>query len=392
MRLRILIATMLALAGVVGGSIFLSAQRNGPSPITSVHVVGNHLVNQAGDTIRLLGVNRSGTEYTCLSSGIFYGPTGHASIEAMTSWDITAVRIPLNEDCWLGINGVTRSYSGERYRAAIQRYVRLLNAAGLVAILDLHWNAPGRTLATGQRLMADQSHSPAFWTSVARTFKSTPDVVFDLYNEPYGISWECWLDGCRLPEGWTTAGMQELVNDVRGAGATQPIMVGGLNHASDLSQWLAYEPKDPLHQLVASVHIYDPGGCDFVYCWTQVLETVAKKVPVVTGELGEFDCGQSFIDGYMAWADKEGISYLAWAWDAGWSCSNGPALITSWSGTPTAYGIGLRDHLRTLARDGTSATEDDRVDKLARGPFQPGPAIPEADSQIRRCGSAPRCL
>ncbi len=366
MRLRVLAAVFLAIVGVIGGVIFLSPQQAGSTPITAVHVVGNHVVNQAGDPIRLLGVNRSGTEYMCLGSGIFYGPTGRASIKAMTSWHITAVRIPLNEDCWLGINGVNPRYSGTPYRAAIHHYVNQLNAAGLVVILDLHWNAPGQELATGQRVMADQSHSPAFWTSVAKAFKATPDVVFDLYNEPYGISWKCWLDGCQIPAGWRTAGMQELVNDVRATGATQPIMVGGLNHASDLSEWLAYEPNDPLHQLIASVHVYNPGGCDVLSCWTDVLARVARKVPLLTGEMGEFDCGQSFIDRYMSWADTTGISYLGWAWDAGWSCSNGPALITSWIGTPTAYGVGLEDHLRTLVMAAGPARQDARVQRLRR--------------------------
>jgi hypothetical protein len=48
-----------------------------------------------------------------------------------------------------------------------------------------------------------------------------------------------------------------------------------------------------------------------------VIAPVAAKVPVVTGELGEYDCTSSFIDSYMAWADAHGVSYLAWAWDAG---------------------------------------------------------------------------
>jgi hypothetical protein len=286
----------------------------------------------------------------CLGSGIFYGPSGVGSIKAMTSWHIDVVRIPLNEDCWLDINGTEARYSGAHYREAIEHYVHRLNAAGIVAILDLHWSAPGRSLATGQQLMADQSHSPAFWKSVASAFKTKPDVIFDLYNEPWGISWSCWLDGCRVAAGWRTAGMQELVDDVREAGAKQPIMLGGLNHASDLSEWLAHEPRDPQHQLIASVHVYKPGGCNTGSCWSTVLEPLAHKVPVITGEMGEFDCGDNFIDQYMTWADSAGISYLAWTWDANWSCTKGPALITSWSGDPTAYGIGLRDHLDALAR------------------------------------------
>ena len=30
-----------------------------------------------------------------------------------------------------------------------------------------------------------------------------------------------------------------------------------------------------------------------------------------------------------------------------WDCSSGPSLISSYDGTPTAYGAGLRDHLRS---------------------------------------------
>ncbi len=73
----------------------------------SVRVEGNRLVNGNGAPIRLLGVDRSGTEYACVQGwGIFDGPSDAASIAAMASWHINAVRVPPNRDCWLGINGV----------------------------------------------------------------------------------------------------------------------------------------------------------------------------------------------------------------------------------------------------------------------------------------------
>jgi endoglucanase len=51
----------------------------------------------------------------------------------------------------------------------------------------------------------------------------------------------------------------------------------------------------------------------------------------------------------MRWLDSESISYLGWAWNADFNCSSGPGLITGYSGHPTAYGFGLRAHLRNLA-------------------------------------------
>jgi hypothetical protein len=47
-----------------------------------------------------------GAEFACVQGwGIFDGPTDNTSIAAIKSWNINVIRIPLNEDCWLGING-----------------------------------------------------------------------------------------------------------------------------------------------------------------------------------------------------------------------------------------------------------------------------------------------
>ena len=328
--------------------VFNHPSAGAPAPL-SVRVVGNHLVNGSGQTIRLLGVDRAGLEYACVQGwGLFDGPSDAASVQAIAAWHVDAVRVPLNEDCWLGINGVPAAYAGANYQSAVVGFVQKLNAAGILAVLDLHWNAPGSQSASGQQVMADADHSPAFWSSVASVFRADPAVVFDLYNEPHDISWSCWLNGCTTSAGWHAAGMQILLDSVRGAGATQPVMVGGLGWSSDLSGWLANEPVDPVHQLVASVHLYNFSGCNSAACWNQTIAPVAAAVPIVTGEVGESDCGTSFIQPYMAWADTHGVSYLGWTWDT-WDCKSGPALITSYNGTPTAFGAGLQSHLASLA-------------------------------------------
>ena len=230
----------------------------------------------------------------------------------------------------------------------IRHYVDRLNQAGLYVILDLDWNAPGRVRATGQQPMADLDHAPAFWSSVARVFKTDPAVAFDLYNEPYGISWPCWRNGCILPQGWRTAGMQALVNAVRSTGARQPIILTGLGSGNDLSSWLMYRPRDPAGQLVAGFHAYNFLPCATVACWNKDIRPVARRVPVVSTELGEADCSDAFVNRFMNWADSVGVSYLGWSWNPV-GC-RAPALIKSWNGQPTAYGEGLRAHLMRLHR------------------------------------------
>jgi hypothetical protein len=320
-----------------------------------VHVSGNHLVNAAGSTIQLHGVNRSGTEYQCVHGlGIFDGPSDDAAVAAMASWHgVNAVRVPLNEDCWLGINGSPNGgVTAAQYQAAIQAYVARLHAHGLYAILELHWSAPGTYQATRQEVMGDADHSPTFWSEVASTFKGDPATIFDLFNEPNSINWTCWRDGCDVTSGdgtWRVAGMQSLVTAARSTGATNVIMLGGLNFSNDITGLLPpYRPADPANQLAASFHVYNFNPCKTTACWDADLLPVVAQMPIVAGEIGEDDGTATLIDAFMAWAEPKGISHLAWTWDT-WGCSNGAVLISDYGGTPCpGYGAGYRTHLATL--------------------------------------------
>ncbi len=62
------------------------------------------------------------------------------------------------------------------------------------------------------------------------------------------------------------------------------------------------------------------------------------------------NCRHGYSDAYMRWADRQRISYLGWAWNADWTCEDGPALISDYAGTPTPYGVGLKRHLAGLWR------------------------------------------
>lgn len=103
----------------------------------SISIVGNHFVDGVGRTIRLLGVNHTSSEYGCVDG--FGHDDGHfndGDTAAIASWGANAVRIPLNEDCWLGINGQPNSSEGAKppltshgYQQKIESYVADLQRA-----------------------------------------------------------------------------------------------------------------------------------------------------------------------------------------------------------------------------------------------------------------------
>jgi endoglucanase len=340
--------------------------KDGGAP--ALHVSGNRIVDDSGTPVDLIGVNRAGGEFQCVQrGGIWDGPVDDESLDAMQSWQVHAVRLPLNEDCWLGGGAGKPSTSGAVYRNAVAVLVARLEAHRLTPILDLHWtdgawtgreSQCGSALATCQKPVPD-SRAIDFWRSVGQTFGSDQAVAFDLFNEPYpgdiGVvsktqSWDCWLNGNSAcgEIGYDVAGMQQMLDAVRSTGAHNVVLVSGSSWARDLTGWLAHEPKDPVGNLVASWHWYDDGSCMNEGCWQREVAPVAARVPVLVSEIGEKDCASTSVDPLMTWLDQHDIGYLAWTWNT-WDCGDGPALIKDYSGAPTAYGQGVMEHFRSRA-------------------------------------------
>jgi hypothetical protein len=337
-----------AFALVLGTS---SGRATSPTP-RGLHVVGAHLVDAHGRRVILRGVDRSGTEYACIQGwGIFDGPSSAASVQAIASWDVNFVRVPLNEDCWLGINGVKPAYGGAAYRKAIVRYVGLLHRYGMYVELSLVWAAPGRYKATYQPGSPDESHAPKMWASLAHTFRRDPDVILAPWGETI-VDARCFLRGgvCEATYGkrntpYRTAGMQQAVQVMRRAGYRGPIAIPGLDYANALSKWLSHEPRDPLHQLVAEAHVYGNNTCASLACLDKTMAPVARRVPLVLAETGEtYDdssCGSTNISRVIGWADANGASYAAWTWDTWGTCGS---LVSSYDGTPAnAYAAWVHD-------------------------------------------------
>jgi endoglucanase len=351
---------------------------NPPPQFSGVHVQGNELLNSQNQQVILRGVNRSGTEYACIQGwGIFDGPSNAASVQAIASWKVNAVRIPLNEDCWLAINGAPAAYSGTAYQQAIVNFVTLLNQHGIYAILELHWSAPGSLPAINQAPMPDRDHSVTFWKGVAATFKGDTGVLFDLFNEPFPSSngdttngWQCWENGSTSDPSscsgttyydnnghgttYQVAGMQELVTAVRSVGAPNVILLGGLQYSNTLSHWLTYKPSDPLNNLAASWHVYPVGNiCNSTACYNSQVAPVAASVPLIATEVGESvdgnTCSVTNTNVVLNWLDAHNSGYLAWTWDT-WGTSCGDlSLILDYSGTPKSpNGTNFKSHLASV--------------------------------------------
>ena len=297
-------------AATMSESIAIASPVAGTASL-SIQVSGNHLVNQDGQTVHLIGFGAQGSEYTCVSSnGTFDDPnTLTTTPENMKGWGagVNIARIPLNEDCWLGINGVSRG--GAAYQNDIVNFVNNLHKSGMYAELDLHWSAPGTTTSAGQQVMADYDHSIPLWQSVAAAFKNDPAVTFNLYNEPHDVTWPCWQQGgASCVFGFRIAGMEEMMQAIRsveGSGWHHPVIVAGIGWSNDLSGWLSNRPEDSANQEIAGIHSYDDdaggaNGCPGTWggpfnennCATNMFGGIkAAGYPIMFTEMGDLASG-----------------------------------------------------------------------------------------------------
>ncbi len=281
----------LALGTQASATVTITASPSSAAP--SVRVSGNRLVDAAGNVLQLRGVSFSGFEFVAIGGWSPSDPSGGQAGQpngprwsAVKAWHANTVRFTLNETSWLGLtcvdtDGVTRQGDpGGNYRSAIATQVQEANAAGLYVIIELHWAAPGNACPMVQTQMANMDHSIDFWTSVATTFKDNPTVLFSLYNEPFffGLSspqnaWTALMSGGtfdyfpatsgtsnyrNITGAWRSAGMQTMLDAVRATGATNVVLIGGIEFSNNMSGWLANRPNDPLNQVAAAWHPYPP--------------------------------------------------------------------------------------------------------------------------------------
>jgi hypothetical protein len=384
-------------ASNIGGSASqTSAHTAVVAPVTTagIHVVGNRLQNAAGQTVRLIGTDVSGSSYGCEQGfGFSDTPTGSSLYTPMLSWKINSVTLGLNQDCWLGINGVPSQFAGQNYVNYVKGEVTAMEKVGIYPVLAFFVGEPGAdapnwgSTGNGNAPMPDNDHVPLFWERVANTFKSDPNVIFRLYEEPWpeffsagtsASTWKCWSKGDvqYQPSGDSTSpptpssstqncnplnsdaqgtdykavGMQSLVNIIRGTGATNVIQIPGVAFADALSCDNTSSPvscgflaagvrvTDTLSspQLMADTDNYPDSG-QFISTVAQVQATygpVEQVMPIDMGEAGtvtnSFTTEEAFIGQYDTW----GQSYYLSQWET-WA-----SLITSYSTGKAGPGFG----------------------------------------------------
>ena len=287
--------------------------------------------------IRLKGLARESLEWNPQGQGL--SPT---DIARMKSWGANVIRIDMNQEFWLASDSATSTGS---YKQIIDAIIHECISHNMAIILDLHW------CSNGQTPMADRK-SIDFWQNVATTYKSFGTVMFELYNEPNRITKDVWLNGDS-----DHAGMQELYNAVRGVGAQNIVLVGGLGWAYKLDFVNANFGVKGTNVVYVS-HPYDTKGVvdtDDQPAFARNFAGIKGNHPIMFTEFGDnqradfppsSNTWEGVYDTYLKYINDNGIHYTAFTWFAGETAKPwDPVLISNWDGTPQYGGVKVKADL-----------------------------------------------
>jgi hypothetical protein len=354
------LASFRFLLGGVGGALLAVGAMAAPA---ALHVKGSRLLLPSGEPVRLRGVNCAGMEWSTDGEGHIANTVQFALI----GWHANIIRLPLSQDRWFG-RAADQADGGESYRALVRHIVDLCTEHNAYIMLDLHWSNAGiwgRNI--GQHKLPDR-HSLEFWKAVAMEYANVPAVLFDLYNEPWGIDWDQWFDGGPVTErdsktgqelAYDAVGFQALVDVVRATGAKNVIVAGGTNWAYEVEGITkARQLNDRggagvVYAVHPYPHAYEHLGRETIPQWAARMERFAATMPMIVTEFGSLQRDWPFPKDsdmndekwnrqMLATLEAHGWNWLAWDLHP----AAAPCLISGWNYQATPeFGVWVKQEM-----------------------------------------------
>ena len=231
----------------------------------------------------------------------------------------------------------SRSYV-QQVRGAVED----ARSLGLTVIVSLQAEAPaGRTRVCPE----PDAGAERAWQQLVPMFAGDPGVMFELFNEPSllasATNWQLWQNGGLITltggRSCDAVGMQTLINDIRGDGAGNVIIVPGLAGQGTLAGMPTLtDPSSPSSpQLAYGIHY--PSLSSGSTVWDRKFGDVAASVPVLVTEwyANSFHLCTPTEPQRAAWL----LAYLAskQIGVVGYALDVPGTIVSGWSYAPTTY-------------------------------------------------------
>jgi endoglucanase len=188
----------------------------------ALHVMGNRVVDASGKPLQLRGMSLFWSQWSD------YDTAGSVD-QLVDDWHATLIRVPLG----IAESGGYLSSPADN-EAKITTVVDRAIARGAYAVIDWH----------DDKAPDHQSAAIDFFTRMAKKYSNSPGVLFEIYNEPTGVEWPA-----------VRAYAQAVIAAIRGAGATNLVIVGTPNWSQDVDV-AAQSPITGYADIAYTLHFY----------------------------------------------------------------------------------------------------------------------------------------
>ncbi|MFD7919287.1 glycoside hydrolase family 5 protein [Streptomyces sp. NPDC059740] len=257
-----------------------------------LHVCGVHLCNQYDHPIQLRGMSTHGIQWfgQCYNS---------ASLDALAAdWKADLLRIAM----YVQEDGYETDPAG--FTDRVNSYVDMAEARGMYALIDFHTLTPGDPNFNLQ-------NAKTFFASVAARNAAKKNVIYEIANEPNGVSW-----------GAVKSYAEQVIPVIRAADPDAVVVVGtrgwsslGVSDGSDESE-IVNNPVNAAN-IMYTVHFYAASHKD---AYRAAVSRAASRLPLFATEFGTVSSsGDGAVDraSTTAWLDlldQLKISYANWTY------------------------------------------------------------------------------
>lgn len=313
-----------------------------PPDFSRLQVVGNRIVNEAGEIVILRGlgtqqiINLATTDYDLRWDEDLF--------RTIHEWGATVVRILVAPGRFFEdeVRGLEVLDQAIEWAGKYDMYV-------IINFNTLGFPPTGFFSSNSRIEITSDVDLIRFWQMVSARFAGNDQVAFyEILNEAASHPW----DGRTYLEDWLILrDFSELVIDlIRKNDPDTIIMVSGLKWASDLS----YVLNNPIRRsnIAYALHLFPSTADD----WDLAFGDVAEKYPVIIGEISfgvditgsqdwlnesNYTGDKPFRDAFIDYAEEKGLSWVAVVFSVLWA----PELVQNEFFEPTEVGQFFHDQL-----------------------------------------------
>ncbi len=235
------------------------------SPVSAngwLHVKGNKVVNEKGKPFVIKGVSTHGLSW-------YPQYVNKKAFKTLRDkWGVNTIRLAMYTSEYNGYC-TGGSDNQKQLEQLIAKGVSYAKDLGMYVIIDWHILSDGNPLTY-------KKEARAFFKKMAKKYKNTKNVIFEICNEPNGS------DG-----NWTNiySYAKSMVSVIRSQNKKALIIVGTPTWSQDVDQAAANPVKDK--NLAYALHFY--AGTHGQYLRDRLESVLKQKVPVIVTEFGLSD-------------------------------------------------------------------------------------------------------